>query len=64
MKTKLKRLEKEVKKTDKLSEEHKEEALSKIREWYVEDKAEGLLGKELLKITKEIEPILEEIGLE
>ena len=64
MKTKLKRLEKEVKKTDKLSEEHKEKTLSKIREWYIEDKAEGLLGNELLKITKEIEPILEEIGLE
>ncbi len=64
MKTKLKRLEKEVKKTDKLSEEHKEETLSKIREWYIEDKAEGLLGNELLKITKEIGPILEEIGLE
>ncbi len=64
MKTKLENLEKEIKKTDKLSEEHKEEALGKIKEWYIEDKAEGLLGKELLKITKEIAPMLEEIGLE
>ncbi len=64
MKTKLENLEKEIKKTDKLSEEHKEQALDKIKEWYMEDKAEGLLGKELLKITKEITPMLEEIGLE
>ncbi len=64
MKTKLENLEKEIKKTDKLSEEHKEQALGKIKEWYIEDKAEGLLGKELLKITKEIAPMLEEIGLE
>ncbi len=64
MKTKLENLEKEIKKTDKLSKEHKEEALGKIKEWYIEDKAEGLLGKELLKITKEIAPMLEEIGLE
>ena len=64
MKTKLENLEKEIKKTDKLSEKHKEQALDKIKEWYMEDKAEGLLGKELLKITKEITPMLEEIGLE
>jgi hypothetical protein len=50
-------------KNDKLSKEHKEKALSKVEEWYLQDKAEGLLGKELLKIAKEFDPILEELGL-
>jgi len=65
MKTKLERLKEEVKKSEKLKEEEKEQALGKIKEWYIEDKAEaaGVLGKELMKISAEITPILEEIGL-
>ena len=65
MKAKLDRLKEEVKKSSQLKEEEKEQALSKINEWYIEDKAEaaGVLGKELAKISAEITPILEEIGL-
>ncbi len=63
MKEKVEKIKEAIKKSDKLSDEHKEKALSKVQEWYIEDKADGLLGKELLKITKEITPILEEIGL-
>ncbi len=65
MKAKIERLKEEVKKSDKMKEEEKEQALSKIHEWYIEDKAEekNVLGKELLKISSEIAPILEEIGL-
>jgi len=65
MKAKLERLKEEVKKSEKLKEKEKEQALSKINEWYIEDKAEvaGVLGKELMKISAEITPILEEIGL-
>ena len=65
MKAKLDRLKEEVKKSDKLKEEEKEQALSKINEWCIEDKAEkvGVLGKELMEISAKITPILEEIGL-
>jgi len=65
MKAKLDRLKEEVKKSEKLKEEEKEQALSKINEWYIEDKAEatGVIGRELMKISAEITPILEEIGL-
>jgi len=65
MKAKLDRLKEEVKKSEKLKEEEKEQALSKIKEWYIEDKAEasGVLGNELMKISSKIAPILEEIGL-
>ena len=65
MKTKLERLKEEVKKSDKLKDEEKEQALSKINEWYIEDKAEkvGVLGKELMGISAKLTPILEEIGL-
>jgi uncharacterized membrane-anchored protein YjiN (DUF445 family) len=65
MKAKLERLKEEVKKSDKIKEEEKEQALSKIHEWYLEDQAEakGVISKELLKISSEIAPILEEIGL-
>lgn len=65
MKAKLVRLKEEIKKSDKLKEEEKEQALSKINEWYLEDKAEqaGVIGKELVEISTKITPILEEIGL-
>ncbi len=63
MSQKIEKIKEAIKKSDKLTKEHKEKALNKVQEWYIEDKAEGLLAKELLKISKEITPILEEIGL-
>ncbi len=65
MKAKLDRLKEEIKKSAKLKEEEKEQALSKINEWYIEDKAEakGVIGEELMKISSKITPLLEEIGL-
>ncbi len=60
---KLDRLKDAISNNKDIKDEHKEQALSKVKEWYIEDKAEGILGEELLKITKEFAPILEEIGL-
>ena len=47
----------------KISDEEKSLAVQKIEEWYVEDRGMELLSNQLLKISKEINPILEEIGL-
>ncbi len=65
MRKKLDILKDKVKKSKKIKDEEKEQALSKIEEWYLEDRAEAkdVLGKELMKISSEITPILEEIGL-
>ena len=46
-----------------LSEDEKSNAMRKIEEWIVEDKAENLLYEELVKIAQKFEDILEEIGL-
>ncbi|NPA74158.1 MAG: hypothetical protein GXO12_05545 [Epsilonproteobacteria bacterium] len=63
MSDKVKKVKEAIKKSDKLSNEHKQQALDKIQEWYIEDKAEGLLAEELMEITEEFLPILKEIGL-
>jgi hypothetical protein len=46
-----------------LSEDEKSNAMRKIEEWIVEDKAENLLYEELVKVARKFEDILEEIGL-
>ncbi len=65
MKAKLDILKTEIEKSSKLKDSEKELALNKIKEWYIEDRAEtaGVLSKELMKISAKITPILEEIGL-
>ncbi len=60
---KLDMLKDAIAKESKIKDEHKEQALDKVKEWYIEDKAEGIIAEELLKITKEFAPILEELGL-
>jgi DNA primase large subunit len=47
----------------KISDEEKSLAVQKIEEGYVEDRGMELLSNQLLKISKEINPILEEMGL-
>jgi len=65
VKAKLDILKTEIEKSSKLKDSEKELALNKIKEWYIEDRAEtaGVLSKELMKISAKITPILEEIGL-
>jgi hypothetical protein len=46
-----------------LSESEKTDTIKRIEEWILEDKADGILGKELLEITSNIKPILAEMGL-
>ncbi len=61
--THLEKIKEAVQRTDTLSKEEKSLAVQKIEEWYVEDKGMGLLGEQLMQITKKINPILEEMGL-
>ncbi len=65
MKRKIEKLQEAIKKSD-LDEKEKSEALEHIRQWYIQDKAEGIIGEELKKrllaISAKIEPILAELG--
>ena len=60
---KLNKIKEVIKNSKNLSEEEKNNALSHIEEWYKEDKGFGLLIDELLNISKNIEPILDELGI-
>ncbi len=59
----LERIREAVHSSNKISDEEKSLAVKKIEEWYIEDKGMELLGKQLMSITEEITPILEEMGL-
>ncbi len=59
----LEAIKEAVHQSDKISPENKSLAVQKIEEWYVEDKGMELLREQLMKITQEIGPILEEMGL-
>ncbi len=61
--THLEKIKEAVGKSEEISTEEKSLAVQKIEEWYAEDKALGLLAGELMKISKEVEPILKEMGL-
>ena len=61
--THLEKIKEAVHHSKSISAEDKALAVQKIEEWYAEDKGMDLLKEQLMKITKEIEPILEEIGL-
>ncbi len=61
--THLEKIKEAVHQSKSISTEDKALAVQKIEEWYAEDKGMDLLKEQLMKITKEIEPILEEIGL-
>jgi len=61
--THLEKIKEAVHNAKSISEEDKSLAVKKIEEWYIEDKGMDLLGEQLIAITKEIGPILEEMGL-
>jgi hypothetical protein len=46
-----------------LSEDEKTNTIKHIEEWIAEDKADGILAEELIKIANGIKPILAELGL-
>jgi len=64
-KSNLKHLEKieDAIKNSNIKEDEKSLALQKIKEWYIEDKAQDIIYDELVKISSNIEPILKELGL-
>ncbi len=59
----LEKVEDAVKSSAILDDEAKSQTLQKIKEWYREDKAEGIIWEELVEISQEMLPILKEIGL-
>jgi hypothetical protein len=63
MKEKLKQVKEHIKNHKSMSEEEKLNSVKKIDEWFLEDKADGTIVAELIQISKNITPILEEIGL-
>ena len=60
---KLDKIKEVVLSIDKISEEEKSLSVQKIEEWYAEDQGMTLLLEQLSSISKEIMPILEEMGL-
>jgi hypothetical protein len=63
MRQKLDNIKEAIHQTDTITEDEKTLAVQKIEEWYVEDKAMELLPEQLMQITKQIRPILVEMGL-
>jgi len=61
--THLEKIKEAVHQSKDISTEDKALAVKKIEEWYIEDKGMKLLGEQLINISKEIVPILEEMGL-
>jgi hypothetical protein len=60
---KLDKIKEVVLSMDKISEEEKSLSVQKIEEWYAEDQGMTLLTEQLSAISKEIMPILKEMGL-
>ena len=57
------RIKEAVQDSKKITNHEKALAVQKIEEWYLEDKAMNLLEEQLFNISKEIKPILSELGL-
>jgi hypothetical protein len=62
-KIKLKKISESLSNSKALSSEEKTEALTKVEEWYEEDRGMELLAEQLASISSKITPILREIGL-
>ncbi len=63
MQKKLEKIKESIGSSNKLTEEQKSSSFKIIEEWTTEDKASGILYKKLAEISKDIEPILIELGL-
>jgi len=59
----LEKIKDAIQNSKELSETEKSNSLKHIEEWLKEDKANGIIYEELLKISEKIGPILKEIGL-
>lgn len=46
-----------------LTQDEKSQTMKHLEEWIEEDKAEGILYKELASLSAKLEPILAELGL-
>jgi len=58
----LQKIKEAVSNSKHLNEFEKSNAVKKIEEWIIEDKAEDLLYEELVKIAQKIENIFGELG--
>ena len=63
MQKKLEKIKESIENLDKLTDEQKSSSFKIIEEWSAEDRAYGILYKKLAEISKDIEPILIELGL-
>jgi len=63
MRQKLDNIKEAINKVSAITPDEKTLAVQKIEEWYIEDKAMELLPEQLMQITKNIRPILVEMGL-
>lgn len=59
----LESIKEAVHNSEKITNEEKTLAVQKIEEWYLEDKGMDLLREQLFNISKNIKPILAELGL-
>lgn len=59
----LESIKEAVHNSKKITDEEKVLAVQKIEEWYLEDKGMDLLREQLFNISKNIKPILAELGL-
>ena len=59
----LESIKEAVHNSGKITNEEKALAVQKIEEWYLEDKGMDLLREQLFNISKNIKPILAELGL-
>ncbi len=59
----LEKIKEAVANSELLSESEKSQTMQHIDEWILEDKAEGTLYQELVKLANGIKPLLAELGL-
>ena len=59
----LEKIKEAVTNSELLSESEKSQTMQHIDEWILEDKAEGTLYQELVKLANGIKPLLAELGL-
>ena len=59
----VKKIKSAVKASKDLTPDEKSQSIKHIDEWIEEDKAEGILYKELAALSAKMEPILAELGI-
>lgn len=59
----IKKIQESIKNTTKLDESQKSDSMKRIEEWVLEDKAFGILQKELVEVSVFFEELFSELGL-